>query len=366
MASVSMKDVALAAGVSQPAVSYAYNRPSKLSQAQREHILEVAASLGYPGPNVLGRSLRSGKIGAIGLMMMDKLSLAFADPCTIALLRGISEVGELENVALTLFPLNNNRLVGRAQAANHGSLALRGLVDGLIISTLPDDHPAVLAVVKQNIPFVVIDSPLVEDSFFVGIDDRGAARTQMQHLLDLGHRKIGIIIDRLNPDGYRGPIDQQRFKSASERIVRERLTGYVEAASVAGLAFEDLSIIEAGGLDSTAGQAAAFTLLTSNDVTAVVACSDVMAIACMKTAHALNRNVPQTLSVIGFDDIPEAVQLGLTTIGQPMVEKGVYAARMLTEQLNAPAGTRLEPEQKIFATKLIVRTSTLNVQAADA
>lgn len=68
---VSMKDVALAAGVSQPAVSYAYNRPSKLSPAQREHILEVAASLGYPGPNVLGRSLRSGKIGAIGLMMMD-------------------------------------------------------------------------------------------------------------------------------------------------------------------------------------------------------------------------------------------------------------------------------------------------------
>nr|WP_237150998.1 LacI family DNA-binding transcriptional regulator [Pseudomonas sp. ADAK13] len=361
-----MKDVALAAGVSQPAVSYAYNRPSKLSPAQREHILEVAASLGYPGPNVLGRSLRSGKIGAIGLMMMDKLSLAFADPCTIAMLRGISEVGELENVALTLFPLNNNRLVGRGQAASHSSLALRGLVDGLIISTLPDDHPAVLAVVKHSIPFVVIDSPLVENSFFVGIDDRGAARTQMQHLLDLGHRKIGVIIDRLNPDGYRGPIDLQRFKSASERIVRERLTGYVEAATDAGLAFEDLSVIEAGGLDSTSGQAAAFTLLTSNDVTAVVACSDVMAIACMKTAHALSRQVPETLSVIGFDDIPEAVQLGLTTIAQPMVEKGVYAARMLTEQLNAPADAPLVPAQKIFATKLVVRTSTRSIQPADA
>jgi DNA-binding LacI/PurR family transcriptional regulator len=89
-----------------------------------------------------------------------------------------------------------------------------------------------------------------------------------------------------------------------------------------------------------------------------------MAIACMKTAHALNREVPQALSVIGFDDIPEAVQLGLTTIGQPIVEKGVYAARLLTEQLNAPADAPLQPEQKIFATKLIVRTSTRKVQDA--
>jgi DNA-binding LacI/PurR family transcriptional regulator len=124
-------------------------------------------------------------------------------------------------------------------------------------------------------------------------------------------------------------------------------------------------VIEAGGLDSTSGQAAAFTLLTSNEVTAVVACSDVMAIACMKTAHALNRQVPETLSVIGFDDIPEAVQLGLTTIAQPMVEKGVYAARLLTEQLNAPADAPLAPEQKIFATKLVVRTSTRSIQPAD-
>ncbi|WP_166361551.1 LacI family DNA-binding transcriptional regulator [Pseudomonas akapageensis] len=361
MATVSMKDVALAAGVSQPAVSYAYNRPAKLSEAQRKHILEVAAKLGYPGPNVMGRSLRSGKVGAIGLMMMDKLSVAFADPSAIAVLRGISEIGELENVALTLFPLNNKRLESAKEATNEGSLALRGLVDGLIISTLPDNHPAVLATLKQKLPFVIIDSPLVDGTFFVGIDDRGAARTQIQHLLDLGHRKIGIIIDRLNPDGYRGPINEQRFRTASERIVRERLTGYVEAAEAAGLGFDDLCVIEAGGLDSTSGQTAAFTLLTSNDVTAVVACSDVMAMACMKTADALQRPVPQTLSVIGFDDIPEAVQAGLTTIGQPMVEKAVFAAQMLTEQLNAPAGVHLEPRQKIFPTRLIVRHSTARV-----
>jgi DNA-binding LacI/PurR family transcriptional regulator len=358
MANVSMKDVARAAGVSQPAVSYAYSRPSKLSEAQRKHILETAEKLGYPGPNIMGRSLRSGKVGAIGLMMMDKLSVAFADPSAIAVLRGVSEIGELENIALTLFPLNTRRLNAGKDSATETSLALRGLVDGLIISTLPDDHPAILAITKQNLPFVVIDSPLIEGAYFVGIDDRGAAKAQMQHILDLGHRKIGIIIDRLNPDGQRGAVSQQRFASSSERIVRERLTGYVEAAGEAGLGFDDLCVVEAGGLDSTSGQAAAFTLLTSNEVTAVVACSDVMAIACIKTAAVLQRSVPGSLSVIGFDDIPEAVQVGLTTIAQPMVEKAVVAAQLLTEQLNAAPCTPLEPVQKIFPTKLVVRQST--------
>ncbi|MBD1554964.1 substrate-binding domain-containing protein [Pseudomonas sp. C2L11] len=361
MANVSMKDVARAAGVSQPAVSYAYSRPSKLSEAQRKHILETAEKLGYPGPNIMGRSLRSGRVGAIGLMMMDKLSVAFADPSAIAVLRGVSEIGELENIALTLFPLNTKRLAGGKDAGNETSLALRGLVDGLIISTLPDDHPAIVAITKQNLPFVVIDSPLIDGCFFVGIDDRNAARQQMQHVLDLGHRKIGIIIDRLNPDGQRGAVSRQRFAHSSERIVRERLTGYVESAASAGLAFEELCIVEAGGLDSTSGQAAAFTLLTSNEVTAVVACSDVMAIACMKTAAALKLEVPQSLSVIGFDDIPEALQMGLTTIAQPMVEKAVVAAQLLTEQLNAAPGAMPTPVQKIFTTKLIVRQSTAQI-----
>ncbi|MFJ5295841.1 LacI family DNA-binding transcriptional regulator [Pseudomonas sp. NPDC088368] len=358
MANVSMKDVARAAGVSQPAVSYAYSRPSKLSEAQRKHILEVAEKLGYPGPNIMGRSLRSGRVGAIGLMMMDKLSVAFADPSAIAVLRGVSEIGELENIALTLFPLNTKRLLRGGKSDSESSLALRGLVDGLIISTLPDDHPAIVAIQKQNLPYVVIDSPLLEGSYFVGIDDRTAAMAQIQHLLDLGHRMIGILVDRLNPDGERGAVSAQRFAHSSERIVRERLTGYVEAAAAAGLSFDDLAIVEAGGLDSTSGEAAAFTLLTSNEVTAVVACSDVMAIACMKTAAALQREVPSSLSVVGFDDIPEAVQYGLTTIAQPMVQKAVTAAQLLIEQLNGGPDFVPAPVQKIFPTKLVVRQST--------
>jgi DNA-binding LacI/PurR family transcriptional regulator len=355
---VSMKDVALAAGVSQPAVSYAYNKPGKLSAAQREHILAVAEQLGYPGPNIMGRSLRSGKVGAIGLMVMDKLSYAFADPSMIALLRGIGEIGELSNVALTLFPLNNQRIRKEDGKPGNTSLAVRGLVDGLIIPTMPDDHPMVRAVIQQRIPYVVVDSPMIDGAHYVGIDDRGAARQQMRHLLELGHRRIGVIVDRLNPDNHRGEVDFKRFKSSTEMIVRERLTGYVEEAEEAGLAFSDLHVFEAGGFDSTVGQAAATSLLNQYAPTAIVACSDVMALASISAAQALQMKVPDDLSVIGFDDIAEAGNAGLTTIRQPLVEKGVYAARFLVDILNTPPSEGDEPKRKIFQTQLVVRTST--------
>jgi DNA-binding LacI/PurR family transcriptional regulator len=359
MTKVSMKDVAKAAGVSQPTVSYAYNRPSKISAAQRQHILKVAAKIGYPGPNALGRSLRSGKVGAIGLIMMDKLSLAFDDPSTVALLKGIGQSGEFENLALTLFPLKHQGLLP-AQGHVSNSLAVRGLVDGLIMTTLPDDHPIITQVLERKIPFVIVDSPKLDGAHFIGIDDYGAAQLQLRHLLELGHRKIGILADRLNPDSYSGFVSRERLEQSAEAVVRERLRGYVDAAADIGVEYRNLHIYEAGGLGATAGQAAAFKLLTSRKVTAVVATSDVMALACLKAAADLDLEVPRQLSVVGFDDIPEAVHAGLTTIRQPMVEKGIVAAQFISEILNDGPAAR-EPKLKLFPTRLVVRTSTMAI-----
>ncbi len=356
MKRLSMKDVAKAAGVSQPAVSYAYNRPDRISQNQRRHILETAERIGYGGPNALGRSLRSGKVGAIGFMMMDKLSLAFEDPSTIALLKGIGHSGEVQNLALTLFPLNHNAILADAELVSD-SLAVRGLVDGLIITTLPDNHPVIDQVLERQIPFVIIDAPKLEGANFIGIDDYGAARTQMRHLLELGHRRIGILVDRLRPDNFVGRVTKARFSKASEAVNRDRLKGYVDAATDVRLAFADLTIYEAGGLGETAGRSAAFSLLTSAKVTGVVTTSDVMALACMKAAEDLQIAVPEKLSVIGFDDIPDAVRAGLTTIQQPMVEKGVVASQFIHALLDGrdPPAT---PMLKIFDTRLVLRSST--------
>lgn len=356
---VSMKDVAKAANVSQPAVSYAYGRPDKISAGLREHILTTAKRIGYPGPNALGSSLRSGKVGAVGLMMMDKLSLAFDDPSTVALLKGVGQSGAFENLALTLFPLNHRGdFSGLGGANTDSSLALRGLVDGLIITTLPDNHPIIDQLTERRIPFVIVDSPKVEGVNFIGIDDYAAARQQMRHLLDLGHRKIGILVDRLRPDNHVGPVSHARLEHAVEAVVRERLRGYIDAAADVALGFDDLYIWEAGGLGMTAGQSAAFHILSSTRITGVVATSDVMALACMKTAADLGIDVPGELSVIGFDDIPEALRAGLTTIQQPMVEKGVVAAQFIKKCLESGQNFPNEGLRKIFETRIIMRAST--------
>ncbi|WGS53848.1 LacI family DNA-binding transcriptional regulator [Paraburkholderia sp. D15] len=358
---VSMKDVALAAGVSQPAVSYAYNKPSEISEAQREHILKVAKKLGYPGPNVRGGSLRSGRVGAIGLMISDELPYAFVDPSTTGLLRGIGEIGELANVALALFPLQKD-LANHPAEPGSVSLAVRGFVDGLIIYNLPDDYPVIEMARKQNIPFVVVDAPIIEGTPFVGIDDFGSGVMQMEHLLELGHRKIGIIADRLRPDGLRGEVTRERFQQSTENVVRARLEGYLKAGHAAGVEFEDLVIIEAGGFDYAHGDWAAAQMLAHKGLTAVAATSDVMALSFLKIAAERQVAVPAQFSVIGFDDIPEAAGANLTTIRQPLIEKGRNAARVLTELLNNPPARKSAVPRVVLPTELVVRATTQAIQ----
>ncbi|OTG79198.1 LacI family transcriptional regulator [Acinetobacter sp. ANC 4558] len=352
---VSMKDVAKECGVSQATVSYAYNGSPKISKEMRALIFSTAEKIGYMGPDVRAKSLKSGRVGAIGVMVMDQLSYACTDPWIISLLQGISSVEALADVALTLIPINNSRFKNGVEIEKY-SVATRGLVDGLIISTLPDDHPVVRAIIRQKIPAVILDAPLIEDVHFIGIDDRSAAIQQMEHILSLGHKKIGIIIERLIPDGYKGYINLARLEKSTERISRERLKGYLHAAEKAGISFSQLSIYEAGGFSIQDGMNATNKLIQDHKVTAIVAASDVMAIGSLNFANKENINVPKELSVIGFDDIPEASIRDLTTIHQPLLEKGAYAAQLLLESLNEKQSQK--PQMKIFETQLLRRKST--------
>ncbi|WP_206790331.1 LacI family DNA-binding transcriptional regulator [Amycolatopsis sp. MtRt-6] len=342
---VTMKDVARAAGVSQAAVSYAYSRPEKLSAGQRRAIMATAARLGYAGPNAVGVSLRSGRSGAIGVMLMDTLEYAFTDPSTRCLLEGIVRTRRFDDLGLTLLPLPHD---GGDQAA------LRGLVDGVIVHSLPDDHPALLTLRARDIPMVVVDAPHLPGVPLVGIADREAGRWQVEHLLDLGHRRLGIIAERLVPDGRHGMVDAERRARCAERVVRERITGYQEACEAADLDFERIPLVEVGGFDLTAGVAAAHSLLAGHDVTAVVATSDTMARAVLDAAAERGLRVPGDLSVIGFDDAPEAAPRGLTTIRQPMVYKGQLAAELLFTQLRGDP----KPDDVYLPTDLVRRSTT--------
>ncbi|MEV6588734.1 LacI family DNA-binding transcriptional regulator [Streptomyces acidicola] len=344
-----MRDVAQAAGVSQAAVSYAYNRPGKLSAAQRERILQVARDLGYIGPHATGRSLRTGQVGALGLMITDSLPYAFDDPATAALLKGISEVGELSEVALTLLPcpLESDRM------AQDSGVLLRGLVDGFLAYAMPETHPAVDTVLRRQLPVVIIDGPNPEGLPRVGIRDREAARAAAAHVLSLGHRSVGILVDRLVPDGHSGVVTPARRRQARDLVMRERLAGYAAAFRSAGVPWKSATVVEAGGFHEAASQAAAESLLAAGPPTAVIAASDVLALATIDAAHRCGLRVPQDLSVVGFDDLPSAVAAGLTTVRQPLVDKGRQAARLLLDVIGGG-----EPREVLLPTELVVRATT--------
>src|SRR5262245_36398660 len=211
---VTMRDVAKAAGVSQASVSYAYSGSPRVSAAQRDQIFAVAAKLGYTGPNIAGSSLRLGRIGTVGVLVPGSLSLAVEDPSTMLLMKGIVEVGQLADVALTLLPVNGAEL-----AAGHRPTkpaVLRGLVDGVVLHCLPNDHPVVDAVIARRIPAVAIDSPRLPNLPYVTIDHRGAGVEQMNHVLQLGHKRIGIISDRMGPGVVPGFCELSAITRATE------------------------------------------------------------------------------------------------------------------------------------------------------
>jgi DNA-binding LacI/PurR family transcriptional regulator len=224
----------------------------------------------------------------------------------------------------------------------------------VLLHSLPDDHPAVGILLQRGLPMVIVDAPILQGLPRVGIEDRKAAFEQFGHLVSAGHRRIAVIAERLRPDGYVGPVNRARRAAAVEHVVRERLDGYEAACLLHGIDFDSLSVIEAGGFTRERGLAAAATALADGDITAVATTSDTMALAVLEAAKARGIDVPGQLSVIGFDDAPGAEAAGLTTIRQPMVEKGRIAARMLFGLLDG----RTDIDDVLLSTELVVRATT--------
>lgn len=350
---VTMKDVAVAAGVSSASVSNAYNRPDKLSATQRVHIFEVAVQLGYTGPNPSASSLRSGSVGAVGLLITDWLHYAFEDPATMSLMRGIAQVSQMSNMSLTLLPGGGHEDPEAVNSAEDWPTVRRSVVDGFLVYSLPDNHPAVRSVLNRRSPVVFIDAPHIDGLPFVGIDDRRAAREATEHVLALGHQRLGVLVDRISPGGGHGLASQKRIKGARDGVARDRLRGIHEAVKDAGIRPSSVPVSEAGGFLFDDARRAVNILLDRSDVTAIVATTDVLALTALEVLASRGMHVPDDVSVIGFDDVPAAQGANLTTIRQPLVEKGRAAAEAILQVMGGQAvGTTILP------TRLVVRGST--------
>ncbi|GGO54062.1 LacI family transcriptional regulator [Streptomyces daqingensis] len=343
-----LQTVADEVGVSRTTVSNAYSRPDQLNSALRERILEAARRLGYPGPDAAARSLRRGRAGAIGLVFTETLSYAFADPYSVGFLRGVAEVAESSGTGLLLIPM--------PPGTDEAETAMRdAVVDGFCLYCMPVRHPAKKVIQARGLPVVTTDENDDPSIPHVGIDERASARLAAEHLTRLGHRRVAVMVDHVVEPGRAGRATVEEQRDSECAVLHGRLGGYREVLEEAGVDWANVPVVAAGRNSRPAAAAAAAHLLDVADrPTAVLATGDVLALGVLDACEQRGLVPGRDISVAGFDDVPEAARARLTTVRQPMGEKGRRAARLLLDPRDpGEAVPRVQ-----LPTELVVRATT--------
>lgn len=345
-----MKEVASELSVSPATVSNAYNRPDQLSAELRERVFETARRMGYTGPDPAARSLRRRRAGAVGVLYTDRLSYAFADPVSVMFLEGIATATEGAGLGMLLIP-------GGALRERDPEAIGNAVVDGFVIYCMAENDPLATAALDRQLPTVLVDQPEIGGIPSVGIDDEGAARAAAAHLIELGHRHLGVVSFELALNAPGGIADRRRQSEATYRPSRSRLKGYASAVEDADRSWDEVPVYECTENAPSQGRIAAEYLLSREPrPTALLCLSDQLAVGAYEAAREMGLSVPEDLSVVGFDDIPAAARMDppLTTVYQPHVEKGVRAGELLISQLRGEESSVSE----LLPARLVVRGST--------
>lgn len=343
MTRIRIADVAREANVSATAVSFAFNNPHRLNPQTVARILQVAHHLGYT-PNPHARALLAKSVGVIGILVPQSLPTIFANPFFAAFHEGVGQVCEENGLSLlTISPVSGSLAKAIAKAP----------IDGLLVVGLNDYHPEVKGLLKQNIPFVIVDGDSTTAPS-VNVDDEQGAWQAASFLLERGHRNVLCLTFEIDYSD-----EHDRVYGVGER----RLAGYKRAFIEHSISWTDDCLIPTPA--NTFAGADVFRevwqVAQLRQVTAVLAVSDAIAIGVLQAAQHLGIRIPEDLSVIGFDDIPLAAwtQPSLTTIRQPIVEKGEIAAQMLLRQI---AHEPVSAPHVVLQTELIVRQSAAHAK----
>lgn len=351
MSKVRLRDVAAAAGVSQGTASNAFNRPHLVKPALLDQVREAALRLGYAGPAPAGRALRSGKSHAIALVVEESLEYVLSDRYTQRLLAGIAHVCDAEGSGLALVSLTSGRRVGWSIDT--------AIADGFILHCFAVDSPLIGLAQRRGLPFTAIDAGPVADGASVDIDNVAAARTAAEHLIGIGHRHLAVLSLDMADDGQVGLADIERQSRVRFASTGARLEGYRAACTAAGIAWSEVPVYETLNEPAATRDAVAALLQRQPRPTALLAMSDTIALAACAALADLGVAVPGDISVVGIDDIAEAAlaRPALTTIHQPIKEKGRIAALMLFG--------RLERSAVVLPAPLVIRDSTAPPPGAD-
>ncbi|MFB4370340.1 MULTISPECIES: LacI family DNA-binding transcriptional regulator [unclassified Pseudomonas] len=324
-----IKDVAARAGISYTTVSHVVNGTRPVSDQVRSKVEAAIAELGYV-PSGVARSLRVRATGTLGLLLPNASNPYFAE-----LARGIEDHAERNGYSVIL--CNSDDDIDKQ--LRYLRVLLERRIDGLIVATVASDAAFAQALAALRVPLVLVDRSLEGVSADqLRVDHEQGAYLATRHLLELGHRRIVCI---------GGP--------ASTQVVQLRAGGYRRALDEAGI--EAQAVVDCA-FTSPAGHAAAQVLLAGEQrPTAIFAGNDMIALGVLRAAAERGLQVPQQLSVVGFDDIEVSRYLhpALTTVGQRIGQLGEQAAERLLARIRKPG---LTAEQRLIEPTLMLREST--------
>jgi DNA-binding LacI/PurR family transcriptional regulator len=322
-----LEDVARVAGVSHQTVSRVINGSTKVAPATRDRVLEAVRELGYRRNNA-ARALVTHKSGVIGVVAAG---LGYFGPSSTVV--GLELAARAEGYSIVLASLPEVTAEATQEAIDH---LVSESVEAIVLIA-PDDTGLDLGIGSTlPIPVVVLDAAPGRASLAVGVDHAAGARLATQHLIDLGHQHIAHIS---------GPQDWYQAQA--------RVDGWRSSLEQAGLEAPDVLV---GDWSASSGYALGRRVAKAGQATAVFVANDQMSIGVLRALAEAGLRVPQDVSIVGFDDIPESEYFTppLTTVRQNFVALGRGAMELLDEAIggHGAGGSVVVPP------KLVVRAST--------
>lgn len=328
----SLTDVARHAKVSIATVSRVINNSDKVVPATRALVHKAMDELGFT-PNRVARRLRQkgGFRHLLGLIIPDIQNPFFAE-----MARGVEDVAYANKFAVML--CNSDEDLKKEEF--YIDVLKSESVDGIILPPISERDPVVLRLIESGVPVVTVDRSLTHGARDqVDVDNRRGAFEAVEHLIKLGHRRIGLIAGRLNVS-----------------TSRERRLGFDDAMAAHKLPV-DTAYIRRGDFKQASGLAMAEELLSlPTPPSALFVLNNLMTVGALEAIHRRKLKIPKDIAVIGFDDLPwaEALDPPLTVVRQPAYEVGQAAAELLLKRLEDPK--RAETHLKLLP-KLVIRSS---------
>jgi LacI family transcriptional regulator len=332
---VTIRDVARRASVSVSTASRILSNSTteKYSEATQAKVLRASLELGYR-PNFAARALASGETRIIAVVFPRIYDTPFTALASLQILSGI-EAFCSENGYHTL--LSSPRIIDGKVDPSFINMLAGGYPDGVIIDGNFHIEPIMEALEQFDLPIILIGYH--RHPYYLRSDNFLGGRLLMKHIVELGHREIGVIG---LPNGVSPTAD-------------ERLKGVCTEAQAHGLDSDALPLVD-GRFSADGGALAASELLSINpDLTAIVALNDRMAMGAIRQLQKMDYPVPDRISVVGYDDLPQSNEFNppLTTINQHLSEWGALAMTMLLELIKGR-----HPEPVVLQPRLVVRRST--------